>query len=132
MELVDLLKACCVVTGQDFERVKQKGRYREIVFTRHLFFYMARHYFGAKLREIKNIFGFDHSTVLHGLELVNDLLYVNDQHTIDCIDRIHDYVGKHYQLDKKLTVYVPFSVEAGKIAEMLQNKFNCRVVIGTV
>lgn len=128
MTLINLLEACCIITGQEIERVKKKGRYREVVFTRHLFFYMAKFYFGAKLREIKVIFGFDHSTVLHGIRLIDDLIYINDEYTLRCMEGIKDYVGKHFQLDKKLTIYVPFDVDVLELSKMLQNKFGCRIL----
>lgn len=128
MTLMNLLEACCVVNGQEMERVKRKGRYREVVFTRHLFFYMAKLYFGAKLREIKVIFGFDHSTVLHGIRLIDDLIYVNDEHCVKCVEAIKKYVAEHFQLDKKLTIYVPFDVDALELSKMLQDKFGCRIL----
>lgn len=128
MTLYNLLEVCCLVTGQDIERVKKKARFRDLVFTRHLFYYMARHYFGAKLREIQGLLYVHHTTILHGLKLVDDLIYIEDPKTSQYIKDIHDLVSSKYQVDKKYTIYVPFQIDAGAIAEMLQLKYGCRVI----
>lgn len=128
MTLYNLLEACCFVTGQDIERVKKRDRYRDLVVTRYLFYYMARHYFGAKLREIQGLMNVHHTTIIHGLKLVDDLVYIGDEKITQYIDAIHDLVSKRYQVDKKLTIYVPFQIDAGKLAEMLKTKYLCRIV----
>lgn len=128
MNLNDLLSVCCITTGQDIERVKKKDRYRELVFTRHLFFYMARYYFGAKLNEIQTIFRCDHSTVLHGVNVVKDLLSINDLMATKAVDAIKETIGRNNKFEKQLTVFVPFEVKAAELAEMLINKYGCRVI----
>jgi hypothetical protein len=129
MELLNILEAVCFVMGQDIERVKAKGRYRELVICRHLYYYLAKYYYGARLRQIGHITNTDHTSVIHGIKLINDLISINDESIKDVIPAIQEYISQRYQSDKKMTVYIPYDVNLPELAELLQNTYRCRVIL---
>jgi hypothetical protein len=129
MELINILEAVCFVMQQDIERVKTKGRYRELVICRHLFYYLSKYYYGAKLRDIGAITNVDHTSVIHGINLINDLLYIKDDTTTKAVEQIQIFIRERYQSDKKIVVFVPYSVNLPKLAETLQTEYKCRVIL---
>jgi len=129
MELLNILEAVCFVMQQDIERVKTKGRYRELVICRHLFYYLSKYYYGAKLRDIGSVTGVDHTSVIHGINLINDLLYIKDDTTLKAVEQIQIFIRERYQSDKKIVVFVPYSVNLPELAETLQSEYNCRVIL---
>jgi chromosomal replication initiation ATPase DnaA len=129
MQLINVLEGVCFIMGQDIERVKAKGRYRELVVCRHLFYYLSKYYYGAKLKDIGAITGVDHTSVIHGIQLINDLISIKEESIINAIPAIQDYISQRYQADKKMTVFVPYDVNLSEIAEMLQNTYRCRVIL---
>jgi len=129
MELVNILEAVCFVMQQDIERVKQKGRYRELVICRHLFYYLSKYYYGAKLRDIGAITGVDHTSVIHGIQLINDMVSIKDENICNAIPSIQHYIAQRYQADKKISVFVPYDINLSELAEILQNNYRCRVIL---
>jgi chromosomal replication initiation ATPase DnaA len=70
----------CKATGIKLELIKKKNRKREVVLCRYLIFYIARHNgLGSFKFLATNLNGFDHSTVMHGVGLIQDLLDSNDK-----------------------------------------------------
>jgi hypothetical protein len=130
MNLVNVLEAVCFVMGQDVERVKSKERYRHLVICRHLFYYLSKYYYGAKLREIGNITGnADHTSVIHGISVINDMISIKDEQIIKAVAEIQEYISKRYQADKKVSVFVPYNVNLSELAQLLQNNYGCRVIL---
>ena len=129
MELLNILEAVCFVMQQDIERVKTKGRYRELVICRHLFYYLSKYYYEAKLRDIGAITNVDHTSVIHGIQLINDLVSIKDESVINAIPAIQHYIAQRYQADKKISVFVPYDVNLSELAEILQNTYRCRVIL---
>lgn len=60
----------CITDVQFFS----KGRYRPIVDARHIYFYFMRNLTGANLKDIGDPFHQDHTTVIHGINKVRDLI----------------------------------------------------------
>lgn len=127
MNLNDLLEGICFINKQDKSRVLGKSRYKELVFTRQLFYYFAKHYYGATLREIQEVIKVHHTTILYSISLVNDLIYVEDKIVIGRIERIKEYIKEKYQMDKKVSVYIPFEIDHEALCKMLKERFNCRI-----
>ena len=74
MNLHDLLDAICVVNKQEKDRVLGKNRYKELVFTRQLFYYFAKNYYGATLREIQEVVKVHHTTTRVFICLVDNAI----------------------------------------------------------
>ena len=79
-----LFDIICDVRGVSIEDVMFKNRKRPLVETRHLFYYFAFKYtlftmsdIGIYLSSPSNPDGYDHSTVLHGINLAKELIEIN-------------------------------------------------------
>jgi len=129
MELVNVLEGVCFVMGQDINRVKTKGRFRELVVCRHLFYYLSKYYYGATLKEIGHLTNTDHTSVIHGINVINDLLSIKDENIINALRSIQEYISTRYMIDKRISVFVPYDVNLSELAEMLQNTYRCRVIL---
>jgi chromosomal replication initiation ATPase DnaA len=78
-----------LVTGLAFEKYNVRSRNRQLAFSRQLFFYLVRENSTLSLREVGEQFSYnfyykltgkmgkrwyDHSTVIHGIKTINDLM----------------------------------------------------------
>jgi hypothetical protein len=129
MELVNILEGVCFVMGQEIDRVKKKDRYRELVVCRHLFYYLAKYFYGAKLKDIGKVTNVDHTSVIHGIQVINDLISIKDQDVMNAVEQCQSYIREKYQADKKISVYVPYDVNITTLSEMLTKIYKCRVII---
>jgi len=129
MELVNVLEGVCFIMGQEIDRVKKKDRYRELVVCRHLFYYLAKNFYGAKLKDIGAVTGTDHTSVIHGISVINDLISIKDEDVMRAVEECQNYIREKYQADKKISVYVPYDVNITTFSEMLTKIYKCRVVI---
>ena len=66
-----IVKVCTYynITNED---IRGKKRYREQVTARHMAMYLIRNKVGLKLKAIGDLFGRDHSTVMHGIASIQD------------------------------------------------------------
>ena len=127
MTLQNLMMICCTVTGQEIDRVMKKDRFRELVFTRQLFFFFGRQYLGVTLRDIQNFYPCDHSVIIYSVGVIYDLLHVGDERTVDSVEAIKRALA-NCESNKRLTVFVPNNVEIGKLSNDLVNVYGCRVI----
>lgn len=76
--LDEILNIVCEQTGENIEIVGRKTRKREIAQTRFYFFHFAWKFTNHSLRQIGNkVGGYDHTSVIHGRDTVNDLALFN-------------------------------------------------------
>lgn len=72
-----ILTAVCVGLRVELKAVLGRNRMRPLVEARQIAFYLMRQLSGLTLTQIGEIFGRDHSTVIYGINTVNDLLKVD-------------------------------------------------------
>jgi hypothetical protein len=90
---------------------------------------LSKYYYGAKLRDIGSVTDVDHTSVIHGIQLINDLVSIKDESICNAIPSIQHYIAQRYQADKKISVFVPYDVNLSELAEILQNTYRCRVIL---
>lgn len=64
-----------LVTSYSYSDMNVSSRDRSLVLARQLTFYFLRKYTTYSLERIGNLFGRDHTTIIHGVRTVNNLLY---------------------------------------------------------
>jgi chromosomal replication initiation ATPase DnaA len=79
------------VTNLTWSQIESKHRYRPYVNARLMYCFFAKQQLsGITLKEIGNNLGQrDHTTVLHSLSTVNDLIAARDEAIIDLIEKIN-------------------------------------------
>ena len=75
----NLLSVICFVSGLPEDEIRGQNRARGLVLCRHAYYFLAREKMGLKLVEIGEVFGSDHTTVIHGIKKVKDMISINDE-----------------------------------------------------
>lgn len=126
----NLLDIVAKAIGKDKELIIRKDRSRLMVTARHIYFYFARNYLNLTLTEIGQALRLkDHSTVIHGLRKVNDMISINDDHYTALIYDIDKIIKDDFRRDTKITLYIPYNVNIKDICNMLTNQYNCRAIV---
>ncbi len=78
--ITQVIVAVCEFYGLDPDQLKTRTREREVVLARQIGFYLARKMTGRSLPEIGRQFGgFDHSTIVHAIRRIDELLISNPE-----------------------------------------------------
>ena len=67
------------VTGYNYTKLKSKSRKHEIVLARFVCYKLLRQYTKLSLLQIGNTFNRDHTTIMHGLRALQDMLDTKDK-----------------------------------------------------
>jgi chromosomal replication initiator protein len=68
----EIIAKVCTYYNITNEEIRGKKRYREQVIPRHMAMYLIRNKVGLKLKGIADLFGRDHSTVMHGITSISN------------------------------------------------------------
>jgi chromosomal replication initiation ATPase DnaA len=91
-----LMNVVCNYCEVTVELVASETRKREVVFARHLFFFLATHITSHTLGEIgDHIGGRDHTTVIHGRNKIAGFLHIEDPKTTQAIEKLAPQLVKH-------------------------------------
>lgn len=87
---LQLRQIICTVTGFKWEKIISKSRKRELVNARFMYAFFAKKMLsGVTLKTIgQTIGGRDHTTAIHAIQTVNDMVDTNDAVTLDLIEKI--------------------------------------------
>jgi chromosomal replication initiation ATPase DnaA len=100
--LKSIAEIVCHNSGLEFEELKQKTRKREIVKSRQQYFWLAKKFTNPKeitLKEIGEVVMEepDHSTVIHGINTINDLIQsssIEEREMIFLVDKVEEMLSK--------------------------------------
>jgi chromosomal replication initiation ATPase DnaA len=124
-----LLNIILVVCGVSKEQFYSDKRGRNIVLARHLFSYISRFKLGNKLVPIAQFIGRNHTTVIHGITTISNLLSVNDQEVQTLYLSIIDSISKEYELPIRLDITARNRQEADEIKAYIEEKYKCAVLL---
>jgi len=82
----DIIKAVCNFFNISISDIIGKSRMKNVVLPRQITIYLMRNLTSLSLKEIGNLFGKDHTTIIHSIEKIQDLK--KDRKVKDIIDRI--------------------------------------------
>lgn len=74
-----IVKAVCEEYGVSVDDLKSKRRFRNLLYPRHTVFYLLDKYSKSSLKEIGQIFNRDHTTVVNGRDIMQDLIDTEKQ-----------------------------------------------------
>jgi len=92
----NLLSVISFVSGLPEDAIRSQNRARGLVLCRHAYYYIAREKMGLKLAEIGEVFGSDHTTVIHGIQKVKDMISIKDEITLNFINNINNCIKEKY------------------------------------
>jgi chromosomal replication initiation ATPase DnaA len=87
-DLKEILACVCECTNTSMEQVLSKNRYPDIVDVRQVYCYLARMRTGYSFREIGELIGQAHCSVVHSVNRIKDLLQVKDRKIMEIMEKI--------------------------------------------
>jgi hypothetical protein len=83
---------------------------------------------GLKLAEIGEVFGADHTTVIHGVQKVKDMLSIEDEITLNFINNINSCIKEKYLIPTILMVSIPSELDTNQVIDRIK-EMGCTIDI---
>jgi hypothetical protein len=83
---------------------------------------------GLKLAEIGEVFGADHTTVIHGVQKVKDMLSIGDEITLNFINNINSCIKEKYLIPTILMVSIPSELDTNQVIDRIK-EMGCTIDI---
>ena len=125
-KLLNIVLVICGVTREQFYSEK---RGRSLVLARHLFCYISRTKLGHKLVPIAQFIKRDHTTVIHGINTIENLLSVNDEQVQTLYLSIIEAITREYELPIRLDITARNKQEADEIRAYIEEKYKCPILV---
>ena len=117
----NLLSVISFVSGLPEDAIRSQNRARGLVLCRHAYYFIARQNMGLKLAEIGEVFGADHTTVIHGVQKVKDMLSIGDEITSQFIDQVNLCIAEKYLIPTRLIISIPCKIESDEVIDYLKD-----------
>jgi hypothetical protein len=115
----NLLSVISFVSGLPEDAIRSQNRARGYVLCRHAYYFIAREKMGLKLVDIGSLFGADHTTVIHGITKVRDMLSIGDEITKQFIDQVNLCIAAKYLIPTRLIVSIPSEIDSDEVIRYL-------------
>lgn len=117
----NLLSVISFVSGQPENEILGRSRSRSLVLSRHVYYYIARKKMGLKLKQISAFMERDHTTVIHGLNKISDMIFIKDEITMEFIAQVNNCITEKYLIPTRLMVSIPHDVNHETIFKFLES-----------
>ena len=117
----NLLSVISFVSGLPEDAIRSQNRGRGLVLCRHAYYFLARQNMGLKLVDIGSLFGADHTTVIHGITKVRDMLSIGDEITKQFIDQVNLCIAAKYLIPTRLIVSIPSEIDSEEVIRYLKD-----------
>lgn len=88
-EVEKRIRIVCEATGIPQKDVFSKSRKAEIVEARHLLCYLLNK--DLTTMDVGKVMGLDHSTVVHAVKKIKDLLSINDKRIVELVNKVENH-----------------------------------------
>ena len=116
----NLLSVISFVSGSSEDEIKGRSRARGLVLCRHVYYHIARNVMGLKLAQIGQYMGRDHTTIIHGLNKVNDMISIEDEITINFIEQVNNCINEKYLIPTRVMVSIPHDKDHDAVISWLE------------
>ena len=116
----NLLSVISFVSGQPENEILGASRARGLVLCRHAYYHIAREKMGLKLAQIGLFFNRDHTTIIHGLNKVNDMISIGDEITCQFIAQVNNCIKEKYLIPTRIMVTIPHDADMDKVFTYLE------------
>jgi len=122
----NLLSVISFVSGQSEEEILGTNRARNLVLCRHVYYHIAREKMGLKLCQIGKFFDRDHTTIIHGLRKVKDMVSIEDEITCQFLEQVNNLIREKYLIPTRIMVTIPHDANIEKVYSFL-NEQRCEI-----
>ena len=116
----NLLSVISFVSGQPENEILGASRARGLVLCRHAYYHIAREKMGLKLAQIGLFFNRDHTTIIHGLTKVKNMISIDDDITIQFIEQVNNCIKEKYLIPTRIMVTIPHDADMDKVFTYLE------------
>ena len=116
----NLLNVISFVSGQPENEIIGSSRSRSLVLCRHVYYHIAREKMGLKLAQIGSFFNRDHTTIIHGLNKVKDMVSIGDEITCHFLEQVNLCLKEKYLIPTRIMVTIPHDAEVDKVFNFLE------------
>ena len=124
----NLLSVISFVSGLPEDEIRGQNRARGLVLCRHAYYFLAREKMGLKLAQIGEVFGSDHTTVIHGIKKVKDMISIKDEITLNFINNINSCIKEKYLIPTILMVSIPNELNSDQVIDKIK-ELGCSIDI---
>lgn len=117
----NLLSVISFVSGQPEEEILGASRSRGLVLCRHVYYHIARTKMGLKLSQIGAFFNRDHTTIIHGLSKVKDMISIEDDITCQFLEQVNLCIMEKYLIPTRIMVSIPHDAKIESIFKYLED-----------
>ena len=127
----ELLGIISTVSGQPREKIISKERYRNYVIPRQLLCFYLREKYNYKLVSIGKQLGIDHTSVIHAIKKVHEMISINDPITLQYISLIDTELMNNSRINQatKIIVHIPGNIDAEIIGAIIRTQYKFHVEI---
>jgi hypothetical protein len=126
IDLLGVAKAVEELSGLTMEEIRRKDRRRKVVMARHVFMYLARTNMDVSLCAIARFLGVDHTTVINGINRIQNMIDTNDELYLEFLLAVRRRVYELCDNPTKVFVVVPGHKDPKKVIEFLVREFGCQ------
>ena len=116
----NLLSVISFVSGQPENEILGTCRARSLVLCRHAYYHIAREKMGLKLAHMGLFFNRDHTTIIHGLNKVADMISIGDDITCQFIAQVNNCIKEKYLIPTRIMVTIPHEADMDKVFQYLE------------
>ena len=127
----ELVKVISEAAKVDIDKIMGKERFRPYMIPRQLLCYYLRKKYFMTLQDIGKVIDKHHSSVIHSIAVIENMISINDPETINLMALIDQQLtANEPQQAKKIVLNIPCGVDAFDIYDFLTaNLVNCKVEI---
>ena len=118
----NLLSVISFVSGQPEEEILGSSRSRSLVLCRHVYYHIAREKMGLKLCQIGKFFDRDHTTIIHGLRKIKDMVSIEDEITCQFIEQVNHLIREKYLIPTRIMLTIPHDANIEKVLSYLEEQ----------
>jgi len=124
-----LLEIVSQVTGISQSDIISSSRNRNVCLAKQLYAHFLRHTFNLLLKQISVIMKNDHTTVIHSLRVIDNMIWIKDEKTLDYISKIKHCLTnlEGHNLSRKLKVNVPIGCDIEGLKTAIIEQFGCSI-----
>ena len=122
-----LLQIVSETSGIPAELILKKNRTRKYLIPRQIFTYLLRKRLKMTLKEIGDVLGSDHTTVIHSCQKVETLLEVDDELLCNLYYEVEQQIMIRFREPLKFIITFPMGRLLQNELKDIESQFDCKV-----
>ena len=124
-----LLTIVSQVTGISESDIISSSRNRSVCLAKQLYAHYLRHKFNFLLKQISIIMKNDHTTVIHSIRVIENMIWIKDDKTLGYMKQIDDCLInlEASNLTRKLKVNIPIGCDIDRLKTLLIEEYGCSI-----